>query len=280
MKIITWNIQWGLGIDGRLDLARIVAEARRIADFDVLCLQEVADNFPDLKGSRGENQFADIAALLPGYAAIEGIGLDVPDASGRRQRFGNMLLSRYPVGQVLRYTLSWEAAPTRNMPRTLIDAVLQAPFGPVRVMTTHLEYSSDTLRRAQVEAIREAHRAACDRASCPREPGPGTYVVHPGSASAVLAGDFNMKPQDRVKLRLSESFEGSTPPLVDAWTHLRPGSPYPDSFCIYDQSYAEPHCCDFIFVTEDLAPRIRQVVYETGTQASDHQPVFLEIDDA
>ena len=27
MKLITWNIQWGLGMDGRVDLARIVAEA-------------------------------------------------------------------------------------------------------------------------------------------------------------------------------------------------------------------------------------------------------------
>jgi hypothetical protein len=48
--------------------ARIVAEATRIADFDVLCLQEIADNFPDpeLGGSAGEDQFAVLAALLPG----------------------------------------------------------------------------------------------------------------------------------------------------------------------------------------------------------------------
>jgi endonuclease/exonuclease/phosphatase family metal-dependent hydrolase len=36
-------------MDGRLDLARIVAEARRFADFVVLCLQEVADGFADLE---------------------------------------------------------------------------------------------------------------------------------------------------------------------------------------------------------------------------------------
>jgi len=55
MRLITWNIQWGLGMDRRLDLERVVRDARRIADFDVLCLQEVADNFPELHGSRGEN---------------------------------------------------------------------------------------------------------------------------------------------------------------------------------------------------------------------------------
>ena len=39
MKLITWNIQFGVGVDGRLDLARIMAHARSMADFDVLCLQ-------------------------------------------------------------------------------------------------------------------------------------------------------------------------------------------------------------------------------------------------
>ena len=36
MKLITWNIQWGRGADGRVDLDRIVAHAQRFADFDVL----------------------------------------------------------------------------------------------------------------------------------------------------------------------------------------------------------------------------------------------------
>src|SRR5215208_6985491 len=94
-----------------------------------------------------------------GLPAIEGVALDIPDGQGRRKRFGNMVLSRYPVGQVLRWTLPWEADHTRNMPRGLIEAVVMAPFGPVRVMTTHLEYSSDGLRRAEVEGIREAHRS-------------------------------------------------------------------------------------------------------------------------
>ena len=33
MKLVTWNIQWGLGVDGRLDLKRIVDDARSLADF-------------------------------------------------------------------------------------------------------------------------------------------------------------------------------------------------------------------------------------------------------
>ena len=45
MKIVTWNTQWCCGINGRVDPARIVAEAKRLADFDVLCLQEIKASF-------------------------------------------------------------------------------------------------------------------------------------------------------------------------------------------------------------------------------------------
>jgi endonuclease/exonuclease/phosphatase family metal-dependent hydrolase len=250
-----------------------------MADFDVLCLQEVADNFPDLAGNGPENQVAAFARLLSGYTAVDGVALDISDDRGRRKRFGNMLLSRYPVQQVLRHLLPWEADATCNMPRVLIDATVMAPFGPVRVMTTHLEYSSGLIRRAQVEGIREAHRAACARLDRPREPGPGTYVVPPTSRSAILTGDFNMRPEDPTKQRLSEPFAKGTPALLDAWTINRPGIPHPPSFCLYDQTYGEPHCCDFIFVTEDLAARIISVDYNTATRASDHQPVLIDMQD-
>ena len=277
MKLLTWNIQWGLGMDGRCDLARVVADAKRLADFDVLCLQEVSDNFPELTGNNGANQFAELARLLPGYAAIEGVALDIPDRHGRRKRFGNMILSRYPVGQILRWTLPWEAAHTNNMPRILIEAVVMAPFGPLRVMTTHLEYSSDTLRRAQVEGIRGAHRTACDRVANPRAPGAGTYALQPTSASAILSGDFNMKPDDPTTLRISEPFETGAPRLLDSWTMLNPQTPHPPSFCLFDQRYGEPHACDFVFVTEDLAPRVKRVFYDVETKVSDHQPVLVDI---
>ena len=58
MKLLSWNIQWGRGLDGRVDLARILRTIRGLGDFDVICLQEVAVNFPSLPGSQGENQIA------------------------------------------------------------------------------------------------------------------------------------------------------------------------------------------------------------------------------
>jgi endonuclease/exonuclease/phosphatase family metal-dependent hydrolase len=43
MKLITWNIQWCRGCDGLVDPVRIIHTVRQLADFDVLCLQEVSD---------------------------------------------------------------------------------------------------------------------------------------------------------------------------------------------------------------------------------------------
>lgn len=277
MKLITWNIQWGLGIDGRLDLARIVADAKRIADFDVLCLQEVADNFPELKQSRGENQFAELAALLPGYTAIEGVAVDVPDGKGGRKRFGNMILSRLPVGRVLRHAMPWEADGLRSMPRLLLEAVVHAPFGPVRVMTTHLEFYSLVQRNAQVAAIREAHRLACARAALPPAAATGTFAPDVQARGAILTGDFNMTPDEAPVRDLLQPFAGDVPAFVDAWTALNGTKPHPHSFCIYEQLHKPPHTSDYVLLTEDLRPRLTRVHYDVETQVSDHQPVLIEL---
>ena len=97
MHLITWNIQWGRGCDGVVDLRRIVSHARALADFDVLCLQEVAANFPALPGSQGEDQFEIIARLLPGFTPVAAPAVDVAAPGGGRRLFGNLLLSRLPV---------------------------------------------------------------------------------------------------------------------------------------------------------------------------------------
>lgn len=279
MKLITWNIQFGVGVDGRLDLARIIAHAKSMADFDVLCLQEVADNFPDLQQGANDNQFAQIAALLPGYTAIEGSGVDVPDGTGGRRRFGNMMLSRYPVGRILRHAMPWVTDGKRSMPRLLIDSVVQAPWGPLRVMTTHLEYYSPQQRIGQVETIRRAIQEGRARAGIPPVQGPGGFAPADEAASAIVTADFNMTFDNPTFQRLLERGEDGAPGLIDAWSARHPNEPHPFSFCIYDQRYDKPHCCDFILFTPDLKTRLRRVFYDTQTQVSDHQPVLIELDD-
>ncbi len=281
LKLITWNIQWCRGVDGRVDPARIVEHARAFADFDVLCLQEVAANFPALAGSRGENQFELLAQLLPGYTAIPGAGVDALAPDGSRRAFGNLILSRLPVLQALRVQLPWPADPeVKSMPRVLIDATVQAPFGPLRVMTTHLEYYSARQRSAQVAAIRSHHAEACDRARRPGARGkPETpFQSYPQTASAILTADFNFRPDDLLYARLQAPFPHGAPALVDAWTLAHPGAPHAHTNGVYDRvQWPQPYACDFIFVTDDLRARVRRVEVESVTQASDHQPVLSEL---
>lgn len=278
MKLITWNIQWARGVDEKVDPRRIIDHARQMADFDVLCLQEVAANFPDLDGNDRTDQFALFGELLPGFTAIEAIGVDVPDGEGGRKRFGNLLLTRLPVAQALRHLLPWEAAATRNMPRVLVEAMVETPFGLIRLMTTHLEYSSPVLRAAQIDGVRQIQRMAAARQATPRAPGPHTYAPTPNAASAILTGDFNMRPDDAGLAQLLAPFEGDVPPLVDLWPVLRGDAPHPPSAFICDQTYGPPGCLDYVLATPDLAARARSITYDVETRASDHQPILVEFD--
>ena len=284
MKLITWNTQWCRGVDGRVDPARIVREIRAIADFDVLCLQEIANNFPDprLAGSRGENQFAELSRLLPGYQPVPGVAVDVEAADGGRRHFGNMIFSRYPVGQVFRHLLPYPVDPGVNgMPRIALEAVIAAPFGGVRVITTHLEYYGKLKRTAQVEALRTLYAEGSGHARLgtivDREGGPFETRLRP--AATVITGDFNFEPDDPLHLRMGEAFADGTPRLVDAWEVAHPGEPHAATFRIYEKEEPgepEQHC-DFIFVSVDLVPRVKALRVDRNTQASDHQPVYLEL---
>jgi endonuclease/exonuclease/phosphatase family metal-dependent hydrolase len=285
MKLITWNIQWARGLDGRVDPARIVAHARAMADFDVLCLQEIADNFPapGLEGNDERDQFAEIAALLPGHAMAQGYGVDVLGERGRRRRFGNALFTRYSLLAVRRHALPWPADPGKEaMPRVAVEATLQASFGALRVTTTHLEYYSDVQRRAQATRLRTLHEEACHRALAPGAPTSegGPFDPPPQTTAAILTGDFNFPPEHPAYDEIQASGTRDTTPYRDAWRALYRNAPHAPTFCVHDKRYSKtPYCCDFVFVSEDIVGRLRRIEVDTATQLSDHQPVLIELDD-
>lgn len=276
MRLLSWNVQWCRGIDGRVDPERVAKEARRLADPDVFCLQEIAINFAELPGSAGENQVEALLHEFPGYQGFFAAAVDLP-GDGRRQ-YGNLILSRLPVSRVLRHALPWPAAAeVKSMPRAAVEAVIEAPFGPLRVITTHLEYYSQPHRAAQIERLREIHAEACGKRFAVDEP--GVYESHPRPASALLCGDFNLPPENPLHARVREPFaSGGIPRFVDAWQELNPGKARVPTFKIYEREEGEsPYCCDYMFVTEDLLPRLRSIRIDGATQASDHQPVILEL---
>lgn len=258
-------------MDGRVDPTRIARLATERCDPDVICFQEVSDNYDSLAGSAGENQPEILRNLFAKYSAHYASAVDVPDGKGGRRRFGNMILSRLPVHQVYSHSLPWPPdAGVPNMPRVALEAVVEAPWGLVSVVTTHLEYYSARQRAAQVERLCElqAERASHAAAKPAYKPGPFEPFQRP--AASILTGDFNMRAGDPSVARLQEVW-------LDAWRIAHAQEPQPATFGRYDQAFAsEPYCCDFVFVTRDLAPRVAAVSVDTETQASDHQPVIVE----
>jgi endonuclease/exonuclease/phosphatase family metal-dependent hydrolase len=282
MKLLTWNIQWGRGMDGRVDLQRILSGIRAMGEFDVIAMQEVAVNFPGLPGSHGEDEMAILSDGLPGYTAIYGVATDLPDGQGGRRQFGNALFSRLPVQQVFRHLLPWPGDPVvPSMQRILVEAVVEAAFGPLRIMTTHLEYYSSIQRDAQIDAIRRLHADACAQGRHPR-PGEdeagGPFEVWPRPASAILCGDMNFPAEAPARVRLISPFDDGSPALVDSWAALNPGQTHPPTAGIRKVDWLDrPACYDFVFLTEDLVPRLKSYRVNLETTASDHQPVWIEL---
>jgi endonuclease/exonuclease/phosphatase family metal-dependent hydrolase len=277
MQMTTWNTQWCRGLDGVVSPRRIVEGARAMADFDVLCLQEIAQGFEDMPGAPGD-QPAEVAALLPGFQLFFGAAVDEFDAIGRRQRFGNLIATRLPVARVQHHPLPWPAdGGVSSMPRMCTVVTVRDPvLGPVRVMTTHLEYYSATQRMAQARALRALHVEACAQAAYPpladHEPSPFQAKAH--TFKAILCGDFNLATTDPEYSVIQEPFGPSR--LLDAWPLVHGDKAHAPTFRLFDRSHGpEPVACDFVLVSEELAPSVRQVEVEPATQVSDHQPVLL-----
>jgi endonuclease/exonuclease/phosphatase family metal-dependent hydrolase len=294
VKLVTWNTQWCCGNDGVTSPRRIVDGARALADFDVLCLQEISINYPRLQGNPGHDQVAILQELLPGFQVFFGAAVDEFEGGERRQ-FGNLIATRLPVAQVRHHPLPYPAdGGIRSMPRMCtVVTVVDPQLGPVRVMTTHLEYYSKPQRMAQARALRALHMEACAQAAMPPEHSadgsPFQSKVH--TANAILCGDFNLEPAEPEYAAIQEPFGPPAPTgpgdsainsgaarLWDSWRLLHGEQPHQPTFRLYDRRYGpEPVACDFVFVSDGLKQKVKSLRIDSDTQASDHQPVAIEL---
>jgi endonuclease/exonuclease/phosphatase family metal-dependent hydrolase len=274
-SLVTWNIQYGKGCDGVVDLARIARVTRALGEADVICMQEVSRLEPDIAG--GADQAAELQALFPEYEAFYGAGLDrAGDSPRRRRQFGNLLLSRLPVLQIFRHLLPRPAqAGTKHMQRVAVEAVIAARGAALRVITTHLEYYSAAHRRAQIARLYELQAEVAANAAQPPLPAASPFDPVPRPASLVLCGDLNLLPTDAEYQQLFG--EG----LVDAWGAAHPGDAHPGSTGLHDRKQwpMGGHCRDYFVLTPDVAARIASLEMDAATDASDHQPLRLVLKD-
>jgi len=165
LRVMTYNIRHGEGMDGVVDLARTAAVIAA-AHPDVVALQEV-----DL--DTGRTGRVDQAATLARLAGLEhrAFGAFMDYDGGQ---YGMAVLSRYPIesSRVI------DLPPGRHEPRTALLAVIARPDAPFAIVGVHFDWlEDDGSRFAQARALVRA-LAGDDRPT-------------------VIAGDFNDVPGSR-----------------------------------------------------------------------------------
>jgi endonuclease/exonuclease/phosphatase family metal-dependent hydrolase len=287
MLLATYNIQYGTGKDGRVDLPRIVGELR---EADVVALQEVDCFFPR---SGDADQAEAIARLLADHHWVYGAGVDVDagfrDAGGRlvnrRRRFGNMLLSRFPILSSRNHLLPKHGLVRQKaLQRSALEGVVALPGGPVRVFSVHLGHA------AAPERMRQIGRLQAILADSPAEGGviSGLEVEPewlagqpppPMPRPAVLMGDFNLTPDSAEYDALCGPLDprygrlGTLSGLADAW--IAAGNAADPGFT--GTQDGTPVRIDYVLLTADLAGGLRRAWVDATAEGSDHQPLFAEV---
>ena len=285
MQLVTYNIHYGTGKDGAVDLNRIASE---IDGADVIAMQEV-DRF--WSRSNMIDQVKEITERFSDYHWIYGPGVDlnasIRDADGRvenrRRQFGNLVLSKFPILASRNYLLPKMSFHAQlSIQRSMLDCVIACPRGHVRIASLHLAHAAPPERSAQIERIRQL------QAEAGRDGGvlSGTHenwqeddAFPAWPKESVLLGDFNLTPDEPAYAALAGPMDPKYGRItemdgyLDAWI-LSGGDPDAGHTKFEEMGNRR---IDYAFVSPNLADRVRAVQVDAAAQGSDHQPLWLEI---
>jgi len=291
MRLVSYNIQYGTGKDGNVDLARIAGE---IGDADVIALQEV-ERFNSETGMT--DQVAELAALFPDHYWCYGPGLDL-DASfrdeqgklvNRRRQFGNMLLSRTPIISSRNHLLPrFGLVEQLTLQRTMVEGVIECELGLVRVYSVHLGHSSAEEREGQISYLLDVLQNAPDRGGAwSGKKAPAHWQVDGAGEPAmprpaIFMGDFNLTPDFKEYELLAGRWDvwyGRATPLnglIDAWIGCGNDSDAENGVtCPHERG---PMRIDYAFVSTDLAPTLKSMQVGLNAVGSDHQPIYVDME--
>jgi endonuclease/exonuclease/phosphatase family metal-dependent hydrolase len=169
LRVLTYNIHHGEGLDGRIDLPRLASIVTN-ANPDLVALQEV-DQGTERVG--GLNELSELARLT-GLHPVFGRTMDLLGGG-----YGVAVLSRWSVVQTHNDPLPDLGD---REPRTALTVEVEAGDGGPRVefTSTHLDQGRDPANRlAQVEWL-------------------NTHLVRDDSVATILAGDMNARADSEV----------------------------------------------------------------------------------
>ena len=288
MKIVTYNVHYGVGLDGRYDIARI---ADAVRDADLVALQEVSRGNP---GNEGRDMVAELREALPAhfsvYASPFAVDMGSRIEGGRAVdlhfEFGNMVLSRTPILSSRNLVLPRRRSLDRlNLQRGALEAMVDTPFGPVRFYSVHLDHRSPDERLMQVRHLmREAlaYPLTGGALSGVTEMG---FPEPPHPEAFMLLGDFNMLPDGAEYREIcgAPDHEFGTALVMDRAVDAArlAGGGEPAVTCVdldAPGDEARMKRIDYGFVSAGLAARVRSTRVDATAAGSDHRPVWFELD--
>ncbi|WP_440009722.1 endonuclease/exonuclease/phosphatase family protein [Halomicrococcus sp. SG-WS-1] len=239
LRVLSYNVHGGIGVDGRLDLDRVASVVRRV-DPDVVGLQEVDRRFR--ASSEYEDQFAVLRDRLGAHGvfapALEREPTD--DSGGDPRQYGNAVLSQGPVRSSR--TLELPADPESER-RVLLVTDVELEGTSLSFATTHLGLTADE-RRRQAGAILD--------------------VAIETQLPQVLVGDFNAPPDSVPISALTETYVDA---FDDRGAGHAPTFPASSSNDGTGESTTPERRIDYVFCTPDVAVRS---VGRVHSPASDH----------
>ncbi|MCX6134635.1 MAG: endonuclease/exonuclease/phosphatase family protein [Ignavibacteriales bacterium] len=242
LRIMTWNIHHGEGLDRKVDVDRI-AKIILSEKPDVVALQEV-DRGVERSGKIDIiTRLADLTDMT--YAFGKTISYQGGD-------YGNAFLTRFPILEE-RNLLYKMIHPGEQ--RGLLQVVLDVRGEEIVVANTHLESRADDSARSTSAA--ELTRALRGYSSRP----------------VILCGDFNDVPGSRVIAELKKDFR-------DSWDQVARGAgfPFPSEMpgkridYIFMLNSSQPDSASAASRLRAVSARVLQ------SSASDHLPLIVEFE--
>lgn len=178
-RVVTYNIHKCQGMDGRISPERIVRVLREV-EADVIALQEVLC-------VRGQGSVADQAHFIS-----EALGMDYRLGENRRLRggaYGNLVLSRWPMGEAINHDISVAGREQRGCMRVNIPL---ANNSVLHLYNVHLG-TSFLERRQQARRLLDKAILHSDDHDGPR----------------ILLGDFNEWTRGLASRLLAEHFQSA-----------------------------------------------------------------------
>jgi endonuclease/exonuclease/phosphatase family metal-dependent hydrolase len=185
LRVLSYNIHHGEGVDGKLDLDRI-ARVIRAVEPDLVALQEVDQN---VRRSESVDQPAELARLT-GMRVV--FGQNIPLEGGG---YGNAVLSRLEVVRHENHKLpNVDAGEQRGVLE--MEVAAGGLEQPLLFFATHLDHRRDERERlASAKAI-------------------GELAGKQGARPMVLAGDLNATPESAVMTEFGKSWQRSNAEIL------------------------------------------------------------------